>query len=84
MLEVIVRLEKRIASEKLDENASNAPNVARKTPSKTKDDFRSPVVPGRNDAGVIFIVKRSGAKVDQANLCIHQYPASAAGAGRGQ
>ena len=79
-----MRLEKRVASEKLDENAPNAPNVAREAPSKTKDDFGSPVVSGRNDARVIFIVKRSGAKVDQANLCIHQYPASAAGARRGQ
>jgi hypothetical protein len=49
MLQVIVRLEQGIAGEKLDENATYAPDVAREAPSKVEDDLGGAVVSGRDN-----------------------------------
>jgi hypothetical protein len=49
MLQVIVRLEQGIAGEELDENATDAPDVAREAPSKVEDDLGSTVVSGRDN-----------------------------------
>ena len=57
MFQVVVRLEEGIAGEKLDEDATYAPDVAWKAPSKVKDDLGRPVVSGRYDRRMIFILK---------------------------
>lgn len=57
MLEVIVRLEQSITSEELDQNAANAPNVTGKTPSEVENNLGSTVVAGRDNRGVILVVK---------------------------
>jgi hypothetical protein len=74
MLQVIVRLEQGIAGEELDENASYAPDVARKAPSEVEDDLGSAVVSGRDDGRVILVIKGSRTKVDESNLGVQQYP----------
>jgi hypothetical protein len=46
MLEVIVRLEKRIACEKFHDDAANTPNIAGKAPPQLKDDLWCSVMSG--------------------------------------
>ena len=68
MLEIVMRLKESITSIELDKDAANAPNVARIAPSQIKNDLRCPVVPCRNDCGVVFVVKCCGSKVDESDL----------------
>lgn len=46
MLEIIVRLEEGIAGKELDQDTSNAPNVARERPTEAKNDLGGPVMSG--------------------------------------
>ena len=68
MLEIVVRLKESITSVELDEDAANAPDVARIAPPQIKNDLRCSVVPRRNDCGVVFVVKCCGSKVDKPDL----------------
>jgi hypothetical protein len=44
MLEVIVRLEERVAGVELDQNTADTPDVAREGPPEAQDDFWGSVV----------------------------------------
>lgn len=72
MFEVVMRLEKGITSEELDEDAANAPDIARVAPSQVEDDLRGSVVPCGNDRGVVFVVKGCGSKINQSDLGVQQ------------
>ena len=63
-----MRLKESITSVELDEDAANAPNVARIAPSQIENDLRGSVVPCRNDCGMVFVIKCCGSKVDKPNL----------------
>ena len=52
-------LEQGFAGPELNQNACNAPDVTRKTPTQTKNDFWSTVMSGRDDGGVVFILEGS-------------------------
>ena len=68
MLEVVMRLEECVPCEELDQDASDAPNVARIAPSQVKYDLRCSVVPGRNDSGVVLVIKGCRSKIDESDL----------------
>ena len=68
MLEIVMRLKESITSVEFDEDAANAPNVAWIAPSQIEYDLRCPVVPCRNDRGVVFVVKCCRSKVDKPDL----------------
>lgn len=69
-------LEESIAGEKLNQDASYAPDITGKTPSETKDDLGSPIVPGTHDARVILVVKGGRTEIDETNISIQEYPSS--------
>ena len=64
MFEVVVRLEKGISSEEFDQDTAYTPDVAGEAPAEVKYDFRCPVVAGRDDRGVIFVVKGGRSEVN--------------------
>ena len=66
---------------KFKEDASNAPDIARLRPSKLEDDLGGPVVPGGDDAAVVFPVKRGRSKVYQLDTCV-SHPADVSLVGR--
>lgn len=61
-------LEERITGVELDKDATDAPDVAGKTPAKVEDDFGSAVVTGRYNRRVIFVVERCRPKVNQPDF----------------
>lgn len=65
-------LEECITSEKLHQNAPDAPDVARETPAQVEYDFRGSVVSCGDNRGVVFVVKCSGAKVDEPDLAVEK------------
>ena len=67
-----MRLEESITGEEFDEDAANAPNIARIAPSQVKYDLRCSVVSCRNNGGVILIIKRCGTKVNKSDLGIKE------------
>lgn len=70
-------LEEGVAGKELDQNAADAPDVARVGPAETEDNLRGSVVARRDDGGVILILKGGGAKVNQPHLGIEQDPSLA-------
>ena len=72
MLQIVMRLEQSIPRKELDKYAANTPYVARIAPSKIEDDFRSTIVTGGDNGGVVFIVECGRAEIDKADLCIEQ------------
>lgn len=81
MLKVVVGLEQSIAGEELDQDAANAPYVARETPSQAQDYLGCAVVAGRHHARMVFVIKRGRAKIDQTDIGIEQDSTGAALAG---
>ena len=65
-----MRLEECVTCEELDEDASNAPNIARIAPSQVEYDLRCSIVSCRDDGRVVLIIKGCGSKVDQSDLCV--------------
>lgn len=65
-----MRLEERVTSKELDEDAPNTPNIAWIAPAQVEYDLRCSVVPCRNNSGVILIVKGGRSKVDKSDLSI--------------
>ncbi len=49
MLEVIVRLEEGVSGKELDQDAPDAPDVARERPPEPEDDLGGPVMTSRHD-----------------------------------
>ena len=72
MLKVVVRLEKSITGEELNEDAADAPDIAWVAPSQIQYDFRRSVVPGGDDRGVVFVVEGRRSKVDQSDLGVKE------------
>lgn len=68
MLQVVVRLEQGISREELHKDAPYAPDVTGVGPAQPDDDFGCPVMAGRYNRGVVFILERGRAKVDEADL----------------
>lgn len=58
MLEIIVRLKKRITSEELDQYAADTPDVTRIAPAQIEYNFWCSIVSCGHDGRVVFIVKR--------------------------
>lgn len=73
VFQVIVSLEQGIASEELDQDAANAPYIARKRPAEAENDFRCSIMASANNRGMIFILEGSGSKVDQPDLGIEKH-----------
>lgn len=67
-----MRLEESIASEELDQDASNAPDIAWIAPSKIKYNLRCSVVPCRNNCGVVFVVEGCRSEVNESDLGIKE------------
>ncbi len=72
MLEIIVRLEEGVSGKELDQDASDAPDVAGIGPPEPEDDLGRPVMPGRHDRRVVLVLEGCRAKVDQANLGVQE------------
>lgn len=72
MLEIIVRLEESVAGEELDKDASNTPDVARKTPAKIEDDFRCAIVTSRDNGRMVLVVESCRSKINQSYLAVEQ------------
>jgi hypothetical protein len=64
VLKVIMCLKESVASEELDQNAANAPNIAGEAPAEVEYDFWSTIVAGRDDGRVIFVIERGGTEID--------------------
>lgn len=74
MLEIIVRLEERVAGKELNQDASNAPNVTRVRPPESEDNLGRTVVPRGHYRRMILVLEGCRAKVDQTNLRVQQNP----------
>ncbi len=74
MFQVVMGLEEGVASEELDQDAANAPDVTRIAPPQTQDDLGRAIVPRRHDRRMVFILERGRAKVDEPDLGIVQHP----------
>lgn len=72
MLEIIVRLEESIAGEELNQDTTNAPDIARERPAETKNNLWSAIVTCRNHRRVILILESRRAKIDKADLGIEE------------
>lgn len=83
MLQVIVRLEKRVPREELHQDAADTPDVARIAPAHIQDDLRRPVMPRRYHRRVILVVECGRPKVNQADLAVQQHPSLPGVPGRG-
>lgn len=49
MFQVVVCLEKGVASEEFHKDAADTPNIARERPAEAENDFGSTIMTGRND-----------------------------------
>lgn len=77
MLEIVMSLEKSVTGKELDQDTANTPDVTGIAPAQVEDDFRSAVMPRRDDRRVILIIECGRAKVNQPDLCIEQdFPVS--------
>lgn len=65
-------LEKCIAREELHEDTSNTPYIAGKTPAQIQDDLGGPIMPGGDDRGVVFVVKRGRTKINESDLTVEE------------
>lgn len=65
MLEVFMGLEEGSSRVQFDENAANAPEVARVGPAQAEDDLRGAVVSGGNDGRVVLGLKGGASKIDE-------------------
>lgn len=74
MFQIFVSLEQRIACEKLDEDASYAPDITWERPSEAKDDLGCAVMPSRDHGRMVFVLESCGSKVDESDLCIQENP----------
>lgn len=72
VLEVIVRLEKRIACVEFHQDASDAPDIAWIRPAQAQDDLRCSVVPGANNRRVILILECCRAEIDETDLSVQK------------
>ena len=72
MFEIIVGLEQGVTSEEFDQDAADAPDVAREGPSETEDNLGGSVVPCRDDRGMIFVFESGGSEIDEADLGVEQ------------
>lgn len=66
-------LKESISSEEFDQYASDTPNVARKRPTQSKDNFGGAIMPCRHNGGVVFVLKGCRAEVDESNFCIEEH-----------
>lgn len=58
-------LKQGLAGIQLDQDASDAPQIARVGPAQAQDDLRGSVMAGGNDGGMVLLFKSGAAKVDQ-------------------
>ena len=65
-----MRLEEGVTGEELDQDASNAPYIARIAPSQVEYDLRCSVVPCRNNGRVVLVIKGCRTKVNQSDLSV--------------
>ena len=72
MLEIIVRLEQGVARKKLNQNAADAPDVAREAPAQVEDNLRRTVVTRGHHRRVVLIVERSRSKVDESDFRVEK------------
>lgn len=63
MLKVLVGLEEGLSGVELYQDAADAPKVAGVGPAQAEDDFGSAVVTGRDDSGMVLLLKGCAAKV---------------------
>lgn len=77
MFEVVVRLEECVAREEFDQDAANRPYITRKAPTHAEYDFWSTIVPRAYDIWMVFVLKSSTSKVNEAKLAVGQHFARA-------
>mmetsp|Transcript_10711 Transcript_10711/g.32735 ORF Transcript_10711/g.32735 Transcript_10711/m.32735 type:complete len:294 (+) Transcript_10711:1041-1922(+) len=63
-----MRLEESLPCHQLDYDAPEAPDVAREGPAQPEHDLGRPVVPRGHDLGVMLVLKRRGAKVNEIQV----------------
>jgi hypothetical protein len=68
VFQVVVCLEERVSSVQFKDDAANAPDVARLSPTQLENDFRSAVMPRRDNRAVVFVIKRRRTKVNQTDF----------------
>lgn len=66
-------LKQGVTGEKLDQDASYTPDIARIRPAEAQDNFGSTIVPSRDDGRVIFVLEGRRAEVNETNLGIEEY-----------
>lgn len=81
MFQVVMCLKERITSEELHQDTPDAPDVTWETPAQVQDNLRSPIMPCRNDGGVVLIIKGGRAEVDQSDLAVEENTSLASVAG---
>jgi len=70
VLPVILGLEERDAQVEFKHDTANTPDVTSLAPAEFEDHFWGPVMAGRDDGGVMLMIKCSGAKVNESNFRI--------------
>ena len=72
MLEIVVRLEEGVSGEEFHQDTSDTPDVTGEAPSEVQDDFRSPVVTGGHNGGVVFVVEGGRTEIDESNFAVEK------------
>lgn len=70
MLQIIMRLEKRVPSVEFYKDTAYTEHVARIGPRETEDDFGGTIVPGGDDRGMVFRLERGGTEIDKTDFSV--------------
>lgn len=73
VFEVVVRLEQCHALVQLEQDAADAPDVARMAPAELENHLGSAIVTRRHNRAVVLVVERRRAKVDQPNRGVFDF-----------
>ena len=68
-----MRLKQRITCEEFHNDATNAPNIARKAPAQLKDDLWRAVVSGRDNGRMVLVIECGRSEVNEADFTVKQY-----------
>lgn len=65
-------LEESVSGKEFHQNTADAPNIAGEAPAEVQDDFRRAVVASGHDGGVVFVIKRRRAEINQSDLTVEE------------
>lgn len=70
MLQIIMRLEKRVSSVEFYKDTAYTEHVTGIGPRETEDDFGGTIVSGGDDRGMVFRLERGGTEIDQTDFSV--------------